>query len=295
MTLSPLIQATELLKIFNSEEIILIDASNGVNAFNNYKEKHLQGAFFVDLNTQFSSLDKDISKGGRHPLPTIEEFSKVISNLGITEESRVVVYDDKNGSNAAARLWWMFRSAGLQKVQVLNGGIQAAEKINFPIDSNEVLTFEKSDFNFNNWLLPQVTIDEVESVSMKPDSVVIDVRDSDRYNGKNETMDLIAGHIPGAINIPFSSNLDNEGLFHSPEKLRVIYEPYLNHKPLKNVIVHCGSGVTACHTILAIASAGFEIPNLFVGSWSQWSRSGRKVVINNFLNDNFVSGDLDKI
>ncbi|TAF71923.1 MAG: hypothetical protein EAZ58_03255 [Flavobacterium sp.] len=128
MSISPIINATELLTIYKTENILLVDASNGPNTRLNYESKHLEGAIFADANTQLATIETDVAIGGRHPLPSIEGFSKTLGDLGITPQTWVVVYDDKNGANAAARFWWMLRAIGHEKVQVLNGGIQAAEK-----------------------------------------------------------------------------------------------------------------------------------------------------------------------
>ena len=126
---SPIIQASELLDLFG--KVIIVDIRNGKNPKEDYLKKHLEGALFVDLNTQLSNIKDDVSEGGRHPLPTIEQFTGTLAILGIEEKSHVVIYDDKYGSNAAARLWWMLKSIGHAKVQVLNGGFQEAE-IPFP-------------------------------------------------------------------------------------------------------------------------------------------------------------------
>jgi len=123
-------------------------------------------------------------------------------------------------------------------------------------------------------------ISEVERVAKERSHLVIDVREKSRYNGEIETMDLIAGHIPGAINIPYTSNLDKSGLFLSPEELKIHYQNVFREKKAGNIIIHCGSGVTACFTLLAIAYAGLKIPKLYVGSWSEWSRSNREIVNN---------------
>jgi len=122
-------------------------------------------------------------------------------------------------------------------------------------------------------------IDEVEKASNSQDYLIIDVRESARYNGEYEPIDLISGHIPNAINIPFSTNLDENGLFLSPEILREKYKNIIDNKKSNEIIVHCGSGVTACHTLLAMAYAGFEIPKLYVGSWSEWSRNGKPIAV----------------
>ncbi|MEK7433123.1 MAG: sulfurtransferase [Cyanobacteriota bacterium] len=274
---SPIIEVTELLKLYKSEDLVIIDTSNGQNAKSNYEKKHLDGAIFVDLNTQLAEIKDDLSIGGRHPLPKIESFSEVLSNLGISEKSHVVIYDDKNGSNASARFWWMLKSIGHEKVQVLNGGFQEAEKQNFPINSNVVTINKTKLYKIDNWKLKTIEMNEVEKISKDKNYILIDVRDVQRYNGESEPIDLIAGHIPGAINIPFTENLDKNGLFLSPKELKEKYKKIFGNIKSENIIFHCGSGVTACHSLLAIAYAGLEIPSLYVGSWSEWSRNNKTI------------------
>jgi thiosulfate/3-mercaptopyruvate sulfurtransferase len=275
--ISPIIQASELLKLYNSENIIIVDVSNGKNAKSNYEAKHLEGAIFVDLNTQLAEIKDDLSIGGRHPLPKIKNFAKTISNLGISPRSHIIIYDDKNGSNASARFWWMLKSIGHEKVQVLNGGIQEAEKNNFPLSSKTEITNKAELYKVDNWKLQIAEIEEVEKVSQTENHIVIDVRDVDRYNGETEPIDLIAGHIPGAINVPFTENLDENGLFLPPNILKMKYEKIFGNVKTENIIIHCGSGVTACHSLLAIAYAELEIPKLYVGSWSEWSRNNKPI------------------
>lgn len=274
-TISPIIQASELLKLYKTKNLVLVDVSNGKNAKLNYDEKHLDGALYVDLNTQLAEIKEDLSIGGRHPLPKIENFAQTLSNLGISSKSHVILYDDKNGSNAAARFWWMLKSIGHEKVQVLNGGIQEAEKANFPMSSKTEIMVQTQLYKVVDWKLKIAEMDEVEKVSQNKNHIVIDVRDVQRYNGETEPIDLIAGHIPGAINVPLTENLDENGLFLSPNELKNKYEQLFGSVKSENIIVHCGSGVTACHSLLAIAYAEMEIPKLYVGSWSEWSRNNK--------------------
>jgi thiosulfate/3-mercaptopyruvate sulfurtransferase len=277
LDISPIIQATELLKLYKSEHLVIVNVSSGKNAKSNYEAKHLERGIFVDLNTQLAEIKDDLSIGGRHPLPKIENFSETLANMGISEKSHVIIYDDKNGSNAAARFWWMLKSIGHEKVQVLNGGIQEAEKIKFPMSSKTEFSHKTELYKVDSWKLKIAEIDEVEKVSQTKDHIVIDVRDVERYNGETEPIDLIAGHIPGAINIPFTENLDKNGLFLNPDDLKLKYKKVFGDIKPENIIVHCGSGVTACHSLLAIAYAGLEIPKLYVGSWSEWSRNNKKI------------------
>ena len=275
--ISPLIQAAELSDLYRSENIFLIDASSDKNARLNYDEKHLDGAIFIDLNTQLADIKEDASIGGRHPLPSVEKFSETLSALGITEKSHVIIYDHSNSSNAAARFWWMLRSAGHEKVQVLNGSFAAAEKAGVPVNNKPVQITKADVYKIEKWELPTADMDEVEKVAQDKDYIVIDVRDTNRYKGITEPIDLVAGHIPGAINIPFVTNLDDQGLFLQPNELRKKYEKVFGDVQTENIIVHCGSGVTACHTLLAVAHAGMEIPKLYTGSWSEWSRNNKPI------------------
>lgn len=275
--ISPIINIEELLALQDSSGIVLIDARAGINAKESYLSDHLKGARYVDLNRDLATVDCNPANGGRHRLPSFEKFSEVLSKLGISPESHVIVYDDKNGSNAAARFWWMLKAAGHEKIQVVNGGLQAAIKAGFPINS-ETETFEVTDmYPISHWKLATANIEEVEEVRNNDKNIVIDVRDKNRFDGLTEPLDLIAGHIPGAINVPFSENLNEDGFYHSPKILKEKYTAILGNKGPEEIIVHCGSGVTACHTLLALDYAGISIPKLYVGSWSEWSRNNKSM------------------
>lgn len=274
-TLSPLIHPEELVKLQESSAIILVDARAGINAEENYTKEHLKGARYADLNKDLATVESDPAQGGRHPLPSFEKFSEVLSKLGIQPSSHVVIYDDKNGSNAAARFWWMLRAIDHEKVQVVNGGLQAAIKAGFPV-SSEIEIFEPAEkYPVSALNLDLADIEAVEKARNNNENRVIDVRDKNRFDGLTEPLDLIAGHIPGAINVPFSENLDENGFYHSAEILHQKYSQILGDVKPENTILHCGSGVTACHTLLAMDYAGIRIPKLYVGSWSEWSRNDR--------------------
>lgn len=274
--LSPIIKPEDLTWLNQDEEIVIIDASAGSKT--RYEEQHLSGALFADVNEDLANID-DFANGGRHPLPSFEQFESVLQKLGITKDTHVIVYDDKNGGNAAARLWWMLRSIGHEKVQVIDGGFQAAVKAGFPTTNKVETPKSVGAYHIKSWGLPLSDIEEVEKVAKTDEYIVIDVRDAKRFAGLNEPIDLVAGHIPGAVNIPFTENLDSEGLFLTPEALKEKYtEALVSVKP-ENVIVHCGSGITACHTLLAMDYAGLSIPKLYVGSWSEWSRNNKKMIL----------------
>lgn len=275
--MAPVIKAEELLQLKKQKELVLIDARAGKDARDQYIQNHLAGALFVDLEQQLATKTANAANGGRHPLPTPQKFATVLNALGISPNSHVIIYDDKNGSNAAARFWWMLRAAGHEQVQVLDGGMNAAVAAGFPVSSKEEQPGIARTYELTEWKLPQANIEEVEQAAQQDDHLVIDVRDAYRYNGESEPIDLVAGHIPGAVNIPFAGNMDKNGFFLPPEELLKKYQAALENKKPENIIVHCGSGVTACHTILAMDYAGLEIPKLYVGSWSEWSRTERPV------------------
>lgn len=270
---SPIIEVDELIKISENPNLRIFDVRTGPNAKEEYLKKHLENSVFVDLNSDLAEIDNP-KNGGRHPLPKFEDFIKTLGRLGIDKDSRVVIYDDKNGANAAARFWWMLRAVGHNNVQVLNGGLQFAENQNYPLSSVED-SYPETEYisDYTDWQLPQVWIDDVKKVIEDLYSVIVDVRESQRYDGITEPIDLVAGHIPNAQNFPFIDNLDEKGLFKSPEVLRNLYSELFDNYDKHKIIFHCGSGVTACHSLLALDYAGFDIPNLYVGSWSEWSRN----------------------
>ncbi|MDP5168656.1 MAG: sulfurtransferase, partial [Bacteroidia bacterium] len=211
------------------------------------------------------------------PLPELPDFALVLKRLGINPQSHVVVYDDKHGANAAARFWWMLRSIGHDKVQVLNGGIQAAEKAGFPMSHEPMKPAVVDNYPVEGWKLPMADLPEIQANTENGEYLIVDVREEGRYRGEFEPIDLVAGHIPGAINLPFSTNLGEDGLFLQPEELAQAFHKAFHHTSPDKVAVHCGSGVTACHTLLAMDYAGLVIPKLYVGSWSEWSRNDLEI------------------
>ena len=277
--MKPIIEIEELMLIHLDENVLLFDVGNGKAAQENYRAEHLLGARFIDLNETLSNIKSDYAQGGRHPLPELEAFSITLGELGISENTHLVLYDDKFGANAAARFWWMLKSIGHEKVQVLNGGFAHAKKSNFPMSSSvESPNIASGTYPMNTWLLPMIQMEQVDAVLEHDDFCIIDVREFVRYSGQTEPIDLIAGHIPGAINIPFTENLNPMGLFLSPRELKSKYEGLFQKFDVTQMLVHCGSGVTACHTLLAMDYAGLPIPNLYVGSWSEWSRNNKKMI-----------------
>jgi thiosulfate/3-mercaptopyruvate sulfurtransferase len=184
----------------------------------------------------------------------------------------VVVYDDKAAAFGAARLWWMLRSIGHDKVQVLNGGLQAIKDDAIPLSTEAYTAKPVQPYPVASDYSCTVDIDKTREAAKADNQMVIDVREAFRYRGESEPIDLVAGHIPGAVNLPYTFNLDTDGKYLQPSELKKAYQDALGNVKPENVIVHCGSGVTACHTLLGMDYAGITGPKLYVGSWSEWSR-----------------------
>ncbi len=275
--MTPLIGANELLLLAGHELFTLIDARSGIDARERYAAGHLKGALHVHLEDDLSDICEDLSQGGRHPLPSPKRFGVLLGQLGISPESRVVVYDDAGGSSAAARFWWMLRASGHSQVQVLNGGMQAAITAGFPVSALPFKPNTAPNYPVTEWKLPVRDMQQTAKAATDIRFLVVDVREEDRYLGFIEPIDNIAGHIPGAVNLPYTWNLDENRFFLDAVTLRKMFTEFFDGRPADQVIVHCGSGVTACHTLLAIDYAGLEIPPIYTGSWSEWSRNGMPI------------------
>jgi thiosulfate/3-mercaptopyruvate sulfurtransferase len=269
---------TDQLKAFIEDgSPVLIDARGGPDALKHFNSGHLENALFADLETDLSEKSANAAHGGRHPLPKPENFGRFLGKLGISPSSIVIVYDDKKGANAAARFWWMLKATGHEKAYVVSGGLDVIAKAGLPVSKAAASSTPTEVYPVTEWKLPVVDADFVSNVAGNPEFMIIDVRENYRYVGESEPIDLVAGHIPGAVNIPYTTNLDENGDFKSVDELATKYREALAGRDPQNVIVHCGSGVTACHTLLALSEAGMEGAGLYVGSWSEWSRNDRPV------------------
>ncbi len=264
----PLISVFELRARLEDLDIVIVDSRWYIDDPNAghaaYSEAHIPGARFVDLEADLSQT----TGPGRHPLPSHEAFGETCGRLGIDRTTQVVVYDDRGGG-IAARMWWMLTNQGHPAVSVLDGGLDAWSAIDGPL-TDELPTVERTAFSTRPWI---ATVDRHE-VENRPDTtMLIDARASERYRGDEEPIDPVAGHIPGAISMPLTDNLNPDMTFMAPAQLR---ERFLSAgiEGTQTVIMHCGSGVTACHNILAMVVAGMPVANLYVGSWSDWSTAG---------------------
>lgn len=233
-----------------------------------YLEGHIPGAVYINLDKDLSG---EIVPGvtGRHPLPDSKVFADRLSNWGIDSSTQVIAYDNKGGA-LAARLWWMLRWLGHDQAAVLNGGWNAWIKGDHPVETETILPTRKT-FQASEQSDLIADIDLVEKVRLDPDFLVIDARSPERYWGIKETIDVKAGHIPGAITAPYTENMDEEEYFLPLEQLKERYQNLLGGLPEENVILYCGSGVTSIHSMIAMIMSGYQLPKLYPGSWSEWS------------------------
>lgn len=272
--MQPLISITD--PAITDARTVLVDARGGADARQRYLAGHIPNAIFADLETDLALVPENAAHGGRHPLPPLADFAYLLGRMGITPHTHVIVYDDKAGAMAAARFWWMLRAVGHEKVQVINGGLQAATGYLQPVHEVPLPTPVPAYPVPASWP-GTVDMETSGAAAQDPHKRVVDVRETPRYLGITEPIDLVAGHIPGAVNIPYLTNLDANGQYLSPTALKAHYEEALGGTPVQDVIVHCGSGVTACHTLLGMAHAGMEGAQLYVGSWSEWSRNDKPI------------------
>lgn len=260
----PLIQADALRDRLG--EVVICDLrwslTEPAKGRRTYEDGHIPGAVFVDLDRDLSAPP---GENGRHPLPPIGDFSKTLGRLGVTPGDHVVAYDDSAGA-IAARLWWMLRSIGHDRSQVLDGGYQAWVEAGHPVEHGSNTPTGAPDYPVPDSYGGVTTLEDLSG------RTVVDARSPERYRGEFEPVDPKAGHIPGAINLPHSGNLDAAGMFLSPDLLSNRFEG-LGAAP----VMSCGSGVTACHNALAMAVASLDMPDVYVGSFSEWSRQDMPV------------------
>ena len=237
-------------------------------------------------NAQYAHLDRDLSGPrsaltGRHPLPAIAALSATFGRWGIDKEVQVVAYDQGAGAYAA-RLWWLLRWLGHPQVAVLDGGFAAWERAGLPLETAATVRAPRrftpapaADLVVTTAALAQAV---AAGALTRGELTVVDARSADRFAGQNETLDPVAGHIPGARNHPFTGNLDAHGRFLSAPELRRCWADTLRERPAATLIAMCGSGVTACHNLLALEAAGLAGARLYAGSWSEWIRDPARPV-----------------
>lgn len=238
-----------------------------------YLESHITSARFADLNDDLSAKgDPKITgaaSGGRHPLPPREKFAAWLGSMGIDSATQVVAYD-RQGANYCGRLWWMLKWLGHANVAVLDGGFQAWQAAARAVTSGAEPAPTPVTFTVADPLVTLVGVDTVVRNLGGNRQHIIDARGAPRFRGEVEPIDPVAGHIPGALNRVFSSNLDAQGFFKPAATLRAEFEALLGQRNPQDVVHHCGSGVSAVPNILAMEIAGYGPTALFAGSWSEW-------------------------
>lgn len=245
-----------------------------------WAQGHFAGALDADLDRFLSTASDpgfDPAEAGRHPLPAFERWAVQLGAWGIGPQTPVLVYDGARGEMGACRAWWMLKASGHGPVEVLEGGIEAGKAQGLVWTTEPTPSRPVAPYPGSGWLWPTVDADDVARALDHPRGLVIDVRAPERWRGEVEPLDPVVGRIPGSTNVFLGRNLGADGRFLAPDALAAIYRPLVEGVDPGHTVVHCGSGVSACATLYAFHKAGLPVPALYVGSYSQWCRSGRPV------------------
>jgi len=271
MEYQTVISSTELNSNLDKKGWVIVDCRFYFDdpdlGYKEYLEGHIPGAIYTNLDQDLSSPIIP-GKTGRHPLPEVSLMVESISFWGIDRNTQVVIYDNVEGAYAA-RLWWILRWLGHSSVAVLDGGWGAW------VNGSHLVEIVEKNPNYKEFIpdIPAhyiVDAQFVDKIREDPDYKLLDARSLERYLGINETIDPIAGHIPGAISAPFRDNLTEEGFFKSKSDLQERFRRLLDDHDPNSTVIYCGSGVTAAHNIISMLHAGYGIPKLYSGSWSEW-------------------------
>jgi thiosulfate/3-mercaptopyruvate sulfurtransferase len=291
MMIKTLIDVDSLQELLGNPRLAIVDCRfdllNPDAGRKAYLEAHIPGARYVDLNRDLSAPVG--AQTGRHPLPAPHTFAARMGQLGIGKHTQVVVYDDANGS-FAARLWWMLRWLGHDAVAVLDGGFKAWIAADGELQSGEGAGQAPLDGHAHGHVEPLplhpnpnavITTADLEQALRNPKTgaLLVDARGKERYAGEAEPIDAVAGHIPGAVNHPFTANLGADSRFLPAAELRRRWQELLAGRQPAQVIAMCGSGVTACHNLLSLEIAGLTGAKLYAGSWSEWIRDPQRPIV----------------
>jgi thiosulfate/3-mercaptopyruvate sulfurtransferase len=239
-----------------------------------YETAHIPGAVFVDVAHDLAG--RRTGTNGRHPLPPVEDMTTTFGRLGIADDVQVIAYDQEAGA-FASRLWWMLRYLGHDAVAVLDGGFAKWTREGRPVRGG-VETRQSGTFTPRLRKEMRVTVDETLAHLGDPSVLLVDARSPDRYAGKPDPLDTIYGHIPGARNRYYRDNVTDAGTMRSGGDLRTDFEKVLARNPASHAVMYCGSGITACHNLLAMEHAGLRGARLFAGSWSEWESDPNRPV-----------------
>ena len=272
MTSITLITPEDFATRLDEDDVLVLDCrkdlADATRAPRAFAQAHLPGALRVELDSDLSDLSRPGL--GRHPLPHAADFSATLSRWGWHPAQAVVAYDNAGGALAAARLWWMLRLVGATDVAVLDGGIQAWVEQGLPL-ATQVRRAPTSavEMRFDEHQL--VGYEELMAGLATGSLILVDARAAARYRGEVEPLDRVAGHVPGALNRPYADNLDARGRIKPPAQLLAGFVELLGDVDPRRVVHMCGSGVTACHNLLAMEHAGLNGSRVFAPSWSGWS------------------------
>jgi len=245
-----------------------------------WEEGHIPGAFFADLDRQLAAPLAPDGAGGRHPLPAPDDAERLFCSWGVNEKSRVVAYD-YIGNALAGRLWWMLKWMGHRGAAVLDGGLPAWLAAGHALSTDTPVPAMGS-FEARPGSMPVIEAEAVVAGLAAGELSLLDARAASRFAGEVEPIDKRAGHVPGATNTPFDANLGADKCFRAPDELQAYYRAAIGATDLNRVACMCGSGVTACHTLLALEIAGLHGAALYTGSWSDWiSDDARPIATNN--------------
>ncbi|HEY9132494.1 MAG TPA: sulfurtransferase [Dyella sp.] len=262
--------SVEALAALPAEHVLIVDCridlADRTKGDMDYRQGHIPGAVYANLETDLSDLSRSTQGLGRHPLPSEKAFAALLARWGWRRGMQIVSYDAASGSLAAARLWWMLRLTGVRDVAVLDGGYPAWLASGKPVETRLP---ERASTHVSLRFDPDEVLFEYEP-GARPESLMIDARATQRFRGEVEPLDPVAGHVPGARNRPFTANLDEHGYFKSAEVLREEFLAVLGEHRPEDVVHMCGSGVTACHNLLAMEHAGLHGSRLYAPSWSGW-------------------------
>jgi thiosulfate/3-mercaptopyruvate sulfurtransferase len=242
-----------------------------------YAAGHIPGAVFADMETELSGAKRDAAGNfrGRHPLPEQDAFIELLRGWGVDDDTQVVAYD-AHGGMFAARLWWMLRWVGHAAVAVLDGGLPAWQAAGQPVVTDTPAPRARGNVKARPALVTTVDVAAVLHNVEHGGRTIVDARAPDRFRGENETIDPVGGHIPGAKNRFFKDNLQADGRFKTPEQLKAELGVAVGDP--QDAIMQCGSGVTACHNLLALEVAGLPGAALYPGSWSEWTADPKRAV-----------------
>ncbi len=275
-----IVSATELLEHIEDPDWIIVDCR-----FNLMKPAagrlawesgHIPGAVYADLDRDLAAPVTADGAGGRHPLPAPDELATALTHWGVHADSTVIAYDDV-GNAVAARLWWLLRWLGHERVAVLDGGLRGwnAAGGDLTTDTPDPV---RGSFVAKPGSLPVIDAGQVQAKLESDELILLDARAEDRFAGRQEPIDRRAGHIPGARNTPFQVNIKADKCFRPAAELEAYYRAQVGDQSVETVACMCGSGVTACHTLLALEAAGMSGASLYVGSWSDWISSEQRPV-----------------